>query len=114
MAGFFQRVHRLVSLIPNGKVASYGQIAALLGERRAARTVGWALRALPSGSAVPWHRVISARGFITNTCHDDSASKQRALLQEEGVRFGPDDRVDMDIYCWEGPTFDELDIILRD
>ena len=114
MAGFFQKVHRLVSRIPPGEVASYGQIAALLGEPHAARTVGWALRALPPGSPVPWHRVISAQGFITNSCRDDSAAQQRALLEEEGVRFDLDNRVDMDTYGWQGPAFDDLDVILRD
>lgn len=112
MPGFFHRVHQLVSLIPSGKVANYGQIAGLLGEPRAARTVGWALHALPSGSDVPWHRVINAFGRISNSCQDRSADRQRLLLEAEGVLFGPDDRVDMNVFRWDGPSFEEFDRIL--
>lgn len=114
MAGFFEQVYRLVSLIPAGKVASYGQIAALLGAPHAARTVGWALHGLPENAEVPWQRVINCRGRITNTSSADSLSLQKTLLEAEGVRFGPDDRVDMAIHRWDGPTFAELDAILRD
>ncbi|MFB0536550.1 MAG: MGMT family protein, partial [Anaerolineae bacterium] len=59
MGDFFSRVYRLVSMIPRGKVASYGQIARMLGSPRGARTVGWALHGLPEGTDVPWHRVIN-------------------------------------------------------
>ncbi len=113
MAGFFEQVYRLVSLIPTGKVASYGQIAALLGVPRAARTVGWALHGLPEESQVPWQRVINSKGHITNTSSLESAVLQRALLQAEGIQFEPDGYVDMQVYQWEGPTFAELDNILR-
>lgn len=113
MAGFFERVYCLVSLIPTGKVASYGQIAALLGAPHAARTVGWALHGLPEESQVPWQRVINFQGRITNTSRLECAALQRALLQAEGIRFGSDGYVDMTAYQWEGPTFAELDNILR-
>jgi methylated-DNA-protein-cysteine methyltransferase-like protein len=114
MAGFFQKVNRLVSLIPSGEVSSYGQIAALLGEPRAARTVGWALRALPPCSPVPWHRIINAQGVIPTSRREDSAVQQRALLEAEGICFDHHNRVDMDTYGWQGPAFDDLDTILRD
>ncbi len=113
MSRFFEQVYQLVSLIPAGKVASYGQVAALLGAPHAARTVGWALHGLPEGTQVPWQRVINYRGRITNTSSPHSAALQRALLEAEGIRFGADDRVDMEVYRWEGPTFAELDAILR-
>ena len=113
MAQFFEQVYCLVSLIPAGKVASYGQIAAMLGAPHAARTVGWALHGLPTGTSVPWQRVINYRGRITNTSSPNSAALQHALLEAEGIRFGPDGRVEMEIYRWEGPTFAELDAILR-
>ena len=114
MSRFFEQVHRVVSLIPSGRVASYGQIAALLGEPRAARTVGWALHALPDGTAVPWQRVINVQGRITNTGHDGSAETQRTLLEREGIRFTDDGHIDMTVYRWEGPTIAQLDNILRD
>ena len=60
---FFQRVYRLVACIPPGQVATYGQIAAILGSPRAARTVGWAMQA--AGEGVPCHRVVNASGALS-------------------------------------------------
>ena len=62
MLRFFERVYAVVQMIPPGKVASYGQIAALLEHPRAARTVGWALHVMPDGSNAPWHRVVNSQG----------------------------------------------------
>ena len=112
-SNFFQQVYSLVSLVPYGRVASYGQIASLLGQPRAARTVGWALHGLPEGSSVPWHRIINNQGRITNSNREDSIQQQRSLLEAEGVVFGPDGRADMSQYRWYGPTFEALDAIWR-
>lgn len=60
--GFDQRVWRAVARIPQGRLATYGQIADLIGAWGCARQVGWALRRLPLPSEVPWHRVVNARG----------------------------------------------------
>jgi methylated-DNA-protein-cysteine methyltransferase-like protein len=109
MSRFFHQVYRVVRLIPPGKVATYGQIAELLGHPRAARTVGWALHALPEDSDVPWHRVINARGRISTSCREHGAGVQRRCLEAEGVVFGPDARVDLKIYRWEGLTWPEMD-----
>jgi len=81
--GFFDKVYQLVCLIPPGRVATYGQIAALLGYPRAARTVGWALHALSDEQAqvVPWQRVVGAGGRITTSCETHSAPRQRQLLE---------------------------------
>jgi methylated-DNA-protein-cysteine methyltransferase related protein len=87
-AAFFARVWALVRQIPRGRVASYGQIAALLGVARGARAVGWALRALPEAEArrVPWHRVVGAGGRIA--VRDGAGMHvQRARLLAEGVPF---------------------------
>ena len=113
--GFFEQVYRLVALIPPGKVATYGQIAALLTHPRAARTVGWALHSLSAEQAqvVPWQRVIGAGGRITTSREDDSAQLQRELLQGEGVGFGPSGVVDLAESRWEGPAWEELDALLR-
>lgn len=95
----FDRVHNLVRRIPEGKVATYGQIARWLGWPRGARTVGWALRALKPGSGVPWQRVVNAQGRIS--LNDDG--RQRALLEAEGVQFEASGRIDLDTYGWTGP-----------
>jgi methylated-DNA-protein-cysteine methyltransferase-like protein len=113
MTSFFDAVYRVLALVPPGRVVSYGQIAAMLGYPRAARTVGWALHGLPVGSGLPWHRVINVHGRITTPCQEHTAARQRELLEGEGVVFGPDDRVDMSMYRWAGPTFEQLDAIRR-
>ena len=109
---FFDKVYIVVRMIPKGKVASYGQIAAYLGHPRAGRTVGWALHGIPEGSDVPWQRVINARGRITISGVEYSAALQRELLEEEGIVFGSDDRVDMRVYRWGGPDWSQLDRVL--
>lgn len=103
--GFFQRVYALVALIPTGKVATYGQIAALLEHPRAARTVGWALQALPEGLEIPWHRVINARGHISASGREHSAAEQRLRLEAEGVRFRRDGSIPFGQHLWEGPQW---------
>jgi O-6-methylguanine DNA methyltransferase len=86
--GFFARVYAAVRAIPRGRVATYGQVARLLGLPRGARAVGWALRALsPRASRpVPWHRVVSAGGVIARRS-GPGMTRQRRLLRAEGVRF---------------------------
>lgn len=97
----FELVYRVVRCIPPGRVATYGQIARILGMARGARTVGWALRALPHGSDVPWQRVVNARGAISFTPGGYAASVQQALLEEEDVVF-EQGRIDLDAYGWAG------------
>lgn len=62
---FYQQVYKIVSQIPPGRVMTYGQIAALISTPRAARAVGFALRALPAGTKIPWYRVVNSQGLIT-------------------------------------------------
>lgn len=101
---FFDRVYAVVRKIPRGKVASYGQIAALLGHPQAARTVGWALNALRDSDIedVPWQRVINSQGRISISRVDLGADLQRALLEEEGVEFNSRGYVDLNRFGWEG------------
>jgi methylated-DNA-protein-cysteine methyltransferase-like protein len=110
---FFDQVYEIVRRIPLGKVATYGQIAHLLGQPRAARTVGWALRALPSGSDVPWQRVINARGAISLGADSSGAALQRALLEGEGVVFNDRGHIDLQVYGWSGPDLAERAHILH-
>ena len=94
---FFSRVYALVRRIPRGRLASYGAIARALGDPRAARTVGWALRACPDD--VPWHRVVNAQGKISWR-PTGGYQLQRALLREEGVRFTRGGRIDLEQFGW--------------
>jgi methylated-DNA-protein-cysteine methyltransferase-like protein len=97
---FFREVYRVASGIPCGRVATYGQIAAYLGNPRAARTVGWALHSMPGDLDVPWQRVINSQGRISGAPLGQRAQEQRALLEEEGVVFDEQGRVDLDIFGW--------------
>jgi methylated-DNA-protein-cysteine methyltransferase-like protein len=98
--GFFDRVHALVCRIPRGKVATYGQIAELLGAPRAARIVGWAMHGNPHGRRVPCHRVVQQGGSLSpNYCIGDPG-RQRRLLTREGVSFCLDGRIEMARHQW--------------
>jgi methylated-DNA-protein-cysteine methyltransferase related protein len=85
---FFERVYAAVRAIPRGRVATYGQVARLVGVPRGARAVGWALRALDPRRArgVPWHRVVGAGGRISLRAGAGPVL-QRRRLQAEGVRL---------------------------
>jgi methylated-DNA-protein-cysteine methyltransferase-like protein len=97
-ASTYQTIYAVVRRIPRGRVASYGQVADVAGLANAARQVGYALHALPSGSAVPWHRVLNARGAISLPGHHGVT--QRLLLTKEGVRFDARARVDLTQFGW--------------
>ena len=86
--------------IPRGRVATYGQIAELAGLHGHARQVGYALHALPTGTAVPWHRVLNARGALSLRRESGAELTQRLLLEREGVRFDGRGRVDLGKVRW--------------
>jgi methylated-DNA-protein-cysteine methyltransferase related protein len=93
------RIYAAVRRIPKGRVATYGQIAALAGLPRQARQVGYALAAL-RGLNVPWHRVINARGEISPRSNPGPEQLQRVLLEREGVRFDAHGRVALAQHRW--------------
>ncbi len=95
----YQQIYELVRLIPEGKVASYGQIAAMLN-RCTPRMVGYAMAALPSGSDVPWHRVINSQGKISQRAGGDGENIQRLLLETEDVEFNSNGSVDFSKVGW--------------
>ncbi len=96
MAGpVFARVHALVRRIPRGRVATYGQLSALVDGRLTPLAIGWALRA---AEGLPWHRVVSARGTVSTD--GEHPGLQRAMLEAEGVRFDRAGRVDLATYQW--------------
>ncbi len=95
---FFEQVYQLIATIPPGKVATYGQIAVLLGRPQAAKMVGWALHQLPEHRSRPWHRVINRKGAISYDSKNSGQSLQKYLLEAEGVKFDAHDRVDLKKY----------------
>jgi len=98
LSATYQAIYSTVRRIPRGRVASYGQVARVAGLANAARQVGYALHALPAGSAVPWHRVENAQGAIS--LRDHHALTQRMLLAQEGVRFDARGRADLARFGW--------------
>jgi methylated-DNA-protein-cysteine methyltransferase-like protein len=96
----WERIYAVVRRIPRGRVATYGQVAAMAGLPRHARQVGYALHALPRDSDVPWHRVINARGEISPRSTPGWDGVQRALLRRERV-LARDGGVDLDRFRWE-------------
>lgn len=97
---FYERVYALVCAIPPGRVMTYGQVALELGAPAAARAVGYALAWLPANTEVPWWRVVNARGGISLRGRGEEADLQRRLLEDEGVRFDRDGRIDLQRYRW--------------
>ena len=98
----YLRINEVVRQIPPGKVATYGQIAGIVGHCTA-RMVGYAMAALHGDGDVPWQRVINAQGKISPRADSSSTSLQRLLLEEEGIRFKANGGIDLRIYSWGGP-----------
>jgi methylated-DNA-protein-cysteine methyltransferase related protein len=97
----YARIYAAVRRIPRGKVATYGQIAQVAGLANHARQVGYALHALTTGSDVPWHRVVNARGEVSLRAAPGWDDVQRDLLEQEDVLFGLHDRIDLGRYGWK-------------
>ena len=95
----YEAVYAIVRQIPEGRVTSYGRIAAMV-ERCTARMVGYAMAALSPGSEVPWQRVINAQGKISPRSGGPGAIIQRQILEEEGVEFSQAGIVDFDRFGW--------------
>ena len=102
--GFFQRVYVLVAQIPRGKVATYGQIAALLGQSRNARVVGWAMKAVPENLKLPCHRVVNKFGELSPNYAFGDKSVQRGILEYEGITFLKDGKINMKKHLWNGTS----------
>jgi methylated-DNA-protein-cysteine methyltransferase-like protein len=99
-ADYRKRVFQIVRRIPTGRVMTYGQIAAILGEGYTPRTVGFVMHS--SGEEeVPWHRVINAQGACSTMKIVLPATKQQGLLESEGVEFDQNGRCDLRRYLWE-------------
>ena len=98
----FEKIYDVVKRIPRGKVASYGLVAAMAGNPRWARGVGYALHVNPEPGKIPCHRVVTKDGCLSNAFAFGGENMQRLLLSEEGVEFLEDGRIDMKKYLWNG------------
>jgi methylated-DNA-protein-cysteine methyltransferase-like protein len=107
-ATVYERIYAITRQIPPGRLASYGQIAAIEG-RCTPRTVGYAMAAA-GGRQVPWQRVINSRGTVSERRHGGGTSRQRRLLESEGVVFDRAGRVDFAVFGWAGPDWEWLDV----
>jgi methylated-DNA-protein-cysteine methyltransferase-like protein len=90
-----------VRRIPVGRVSTYGRIARVARLPHGARQVGYALAGLHEDSDVPWHRVVNARGAISRRSGGSAFERlQHAMLEREGVSFGPGGRIDLERFGW--------------
>jgi len=96
---FYEAVYRLMCRIPKGRVMTYGQIATILGAPRAARAVGYAMRACPEG--LPWQRVINGKGQISARTDVERPMIQKILLEDEGIVFDDTDSCALETLLWE-------------
>ena len=97
----FDDVYKVVRLIPKGKVATYGQIAALCGEPRASRVVGYALHVNPEPYVIPCHRVVDRFGNLAPAFAFGGREAQSSLLAAEGVEVDGDFSVDLSVCLWK-------------
>lgn len=103
MSPFHEAVLRIVARIPEGRVTSYGAVAAMAGQPRAARGVGWILNRLDPGTELPWWRVVNRDGALsTYKLPTGAGPLQRACLEKEGVTFDAQGRVAGESVWWPG------------
>lgn len=96
---FTERLIELIRRIPAGRVATYGQIAAMAGNPKAARQVARALHACSQKEDLPWHRVVNREGRIALKTYAGGAEQQR-FLENEGVQFDPAGVIDLKVFLW--------------
>ena len=97
---FHEAVLAVVADIPRGKLATYGQVALLAGWPGRARQVGWALSGLPSGTPLPWHRVVNAQGYIPSKGREVSAIEQIRRLRKEKINVDDLGNLDLEAHRW--------------
>ena len=96
----YAQIYDLVRAVPRGRVTTYGSIALVLGAPGRARQVGYALAALHGHEDVPAHRVVNRSGVLTGEHAFGAPGAMRALLEDEGIAFREDGRVDMRRHFW--------------
>jgi len=107
-AGYRERVYAIVRKIPKGRVMTYGQLAAMLGEGYTARTVGYVMHGADSEN-VPWQRVINAQGKCSTGKFTLPINLQQALLESEGVSFNAGGKCDLNTYLWFPEGYEEAE-----
>ncbi len=100
----YEKIYEVVKQIPRGQVATYGQVAALAGNNRWARVVGYALHVNPDPEGIPCYRVVNKEGRLSDAFAFGGVNRQKLLLEAEGVRV-VDNHVDMERYQWKKMTF---------
>lgn len=98
----FNKIYDVVRKIPRGKVCTYGCVAAMAGNPRWSRVVGYALHVNPEPGKIPCHRVVTKNGEVSKAFAFGGENMQRILLAKEGVEFLDDGRVDMKRFAWNG------------
>lgn len=102
-----QLFYSIIRKVPRGRVATYGQIAKLAGLPKHSRHVGVALRNLPEGSRVPWHRIVNGKGEIATRLANfarDCESEQYGRLLDEGIEFEANGRISLRRFQWKPRT----------
>ncbi len=106
MTEFTAKVRRLIRSVPRGRVATYGQIAALAGNPRGARAVSWILHSAPPDAGLPWHRIVGVAGKIS--LKGEGGIIQRELLAAEGVDSDSRGRIDIKAFGWTGDAPEDI------
>jgi len=100
----YEKIYDVVRQIPKGTVATYGQVAALAGNKRWARVVGYALHVNPDPEGIPCYRVVNREGRLSDAFAFGGVNHQKLLLEADGIEV-VDNRVDLDIYQWKKIIF---------
>jgi methylated-DNA-protein-cysteine methyltransferase-like protein len=95
-----QRIWAVIARIPEGRIATYGQVAAEAGFPKQPRRTAQALRAVPDGGRLPWHRVINAQGKLSFAPDSEGYRRARQRLEAEGIVFVRG-RIDFAVYRWQ-------------
>ena len=98
---FFQKVYKVVKMIPSGRVSTYGLIAKYLGSTNSSRVVGYAMNASHQNSEIPAHRVVNRVGLLTGKYHFSGTTLMKDLLESEGVKIQNDRVVNFKKVVWD-------------
>ena len=99
----YEKIYEVVKSIPKGKVATYGQVAALAGNPRMARVVGYALHQNPLPGVIPCHRVVNRLGKCAPGFAFGGPNIQQQMLENEGIVFSSEGTIDLQVYGWTPP-----------
>ena len=98
---FFQKVYKVVKMIPSGRVSTYGLIAKYLGSTKSSRVIGYAMNASHQNSEIPAHRVVNRVGLLTGKHHFSGTTLMKDLLESEGVKIQNDRVVNFKKVVWD-------------